>query len=199
MRLGEKPTNREAIEVLRRTLTRDQSRYIIDTDCSRFNHPALAEALRIWRAHAAPHGIPSHRDLGPQVMRPFLKKVALFEYVERFPGEFDFRARLTGPEFSAAYTEMTGKFFDEVANRKHVSRFRSLAATMLAYRQPFRCLCVPEAFTHEDVTLEFLLAPLLDDSGETRQILFVGNFERHRSWSSVTAEERNATASIASG
>lgn len=186
------------MEALLRALNRNGGRYIIDTGCGRFRHPALADALGVWRTHAGSSGIPRCRDLGPQVMRTFLKKIALFELVERFPGVFDYRARLTGPEFSAAYTEMTGRFFDEAVNGKYLLRFRLLADAALATRKPFRCLCVPEASKHANAILEFLLAPLLDDSDEVKQILFVGNFERGRDWASVEAEERNVPVPAAS-
>lgn len=186
---GESMSDQANFEHIRKTAAQLGAHMLLDPHCVRFRDPALGEALEVWRAIAG-DGIPKRRDMTPKVMRPFLNKVALMERLDQPHGTFRYRARLTGQEFTLAYAEMSGKFFDEVVPKKYLARWKQLIDGVLSAMQPLRCLIVPEAFNRDHSVLEMLLAPLLDDDGKANQILFVGKFERGASWAAVAAEEQ---------
>jgi hypothetical protein len=181
--------NDALIERFRAEMTALGARFIIDTKCDRFRDPDLTEALRIWREHCEAGGIPKRRDFTPQVMRPFLKKVAMFERVEQSFETYRYRARLTGQEFTLAYAEMSGKFIDEVLSAKYLVRWKKLGDVVLAWGGPVRYLTVTEAFSRNHSILEHFIAPLLDDAGKPTQLLFVCNFERRCEWDVIASEE----------
>lgn len=168
-------------------------KFVLDARCARFRAPVLGLALAWWREAAGPAGIPRREAMTPAVMRPFIKKIALFERVERHGGGHRYRARLTGQEFAAAYTEMSGKFVDEVVPEKYLPRWNLVADMALACQAPIRLLLLPEAFNRDHSVLECLIAPLLDETERPTQFFVVANFERGQSWAAVEAEEARAS------
>jgi PAS domain len=178
----------DVMENLRRALISAGARAFFDPQCRSFRDPVLAEALTLWRANAG-SGIPPRRAMTPQTMRAFLTKVALFERIDQPFCAYRYRARLTGPEFTRAYADMTGKFLDDVVPKAYFGRWKLMLDAVLAHGAPFRCITVPEAFNRDHSVLEMLLAPLADDAGKPNQVLFVGNFERGKVWAEVEAEE----------
>jgi hypothetical protein len=182
-------SNDAVIERFQQAMTALGARFIIDTRCDHFREPALAEALTVWQEHAGPTGIPKRRDLTPKVMQSFLKRVAVFERVDRPFGTYRYRARLTGQEFTLAYAEMSGKFLDEVLPKKFLVRWKLLGDVVLAWGKPIRYLTPTEAFSRDYSVLEQLMAPMLDDAGNATLLLFVGNFERGQDWAAVEAAE----------
>lgn len=177
----------ELIEQFCQNMTAWGARFILDTQCNRFRHPALAQALAVCREHAGPDGLTNRKALNPRVMQPFLKKVALFERVEHPPGPKRWRARVTGEEFTLAYAEMSGKYLDEVLQRKFLLRWKALADFVLAWGKPVRYLTVTEAFNRDNSVLEHLLVPLMGN--ELSHMLLVGHFQRGAKWDTVVAEE----------
>jgi len=165
------------------------ARFIIDTKCDRFRDPDLVQARNVWRSRCGAGGIPKHHDLPPKVMRPFLKKVAIFERVAAPSGHHRYRARLTGQEFTLAYDEMSGRFLDEVLSQKYLARWTKIVDVVLAWGRPVRYLTVTEAFGRGHSVLEHFIAPLLDDAGAATHLLFVCNFERRCEWDTVVADE----------
>jgi hypothetical protein len=173
------------------------ARFIVDTQCVRFRDPDLSAVLKLWHEHCGADGIPKRRELTPQVLRTFVKKVSIFERVAQPFGTYRYRARLTGQEFTLAYANMSGKFLDEILSPKYLLRWKKLGDLVLAWGGPVRYLTVTEAFSREHSVLEHFIAPLLDDGGKATQLLFVCNFERGRAWETVVAEEQKiAEASI---
>lgn len=165
------------------------ARFIVDTQCTRFRHPALAEALEVWRRQADPQGVVARRAMTPKILQPFITKTALFERIDQPLGAYRWRARVTGQEFTLAYAEMSGKFLDEVLPPKYLLRWRSLGDLVLACGGPVRYLTVTEAFHRENSVLEHLFVPLADDAGKLSQLLLVCHFERGAEWKTVVAEE----------
>ena len=187
-------TDGALIERFKTEMTALNARFIIDTRCERFRDPDLADALTVWREHCEAGRIPRRRDLTPQVMRRFLKKVSIFERVAQPFGAYRYRARLTGQEFTRAYADMSGKFIDEVLSTKYLVRWKKLGDVVLAWGGPVRYLTVTEAFDRDYSALEHLIAPMLDDAGQTTQLLFVCNFVRGCQWDTLVAEESSFSA-----
>lgn len=182
-------TDDAVIEHFRSEMASLGARFVIDTACRRFRDPDLAAALAMWRDHCPPDGLPTRRSLTPQVMRRFLKKVAIFERIAAPFGTFRYRARLTGQEFALAYADLSGKYLDEVVPAKYLVRWKKLGDVVLAWGGPVRYLTVTEAFGREYSALEHFIAPLLDNAGNPTQLLFVCNFERGCAWDAIIAEE----------
>lgn len=178
-----------AIKNLSEALTVEGALFLIDTQMTRFRSPLLAEALAFWTRKAKPDLLPSRREFTPPNMRTFLSKVALFEFVKQQDGAFRIRARLTGPEFSRVFSEMSRKYVDEVVPQNFYRRWVLMFDAAHAYGRPFRVVFVPAAFGREHSVVELLLAPLVDEAGEQNQFVVTLNFEFGASWSAVYAEE----------
>jgi hypothetical protein len=179
----------DAMERLKAAFADSGASLIIDGRCDRFRSPALAGALAVWRDKAGSAVAPRRSDMTPQVMRPFLKRVALFECLPGERGTVRYRARITSQEFAAAFAEMTGKFVDEVVDPKYLARWKAVLEVVQARLAPLRIIGVPQAFNRDNSVLEMVLVPLLDDDGKPNFVLFVGNFEHGRDWAEVEADE----------
>ncbi|HEY4116053.1 MAG TPA: PAS domain-containing protein [Rhizomicrobium sp.] len=124
--------------------------------------------------------LPRRSDLTPQLLKPYLSRLALVEMVEREPPAFRFR--LVGTTVTNSLSERTGQGFDhESATAEQTERWTNSTLLSLQVLKPLR---FPIVIAGRMVG-ETVLLPLADDDDQPRFVLAYGRYEPQRNWNAA--------------
>jgi hypothetical protein len=158
------------------SLAQSEGWHSICFSVSTFEHPELNALLSIWRNLAKDAGIPRRKDLTPQLLRAHLASIAIYEQHAAPDRSVRYRVRVMGVRFTSVLGNLNGKYFDEAVPRQHLARWHAAPDAVIAARAPLRFISRSETANKDFITGEYLVAPLIGDSGEVNTVLSAAAF-----------------------
>ena len=134
-----------------------------------FQHRALVDLLAIWRRFALQGSVPRRVDLTPRLLRAHLGDVAIYERSN--DGRERYRMRVMGLRLSSVLGDLNGKYLDEAVPANFLKRWHAAPNAVLEAGAPLRFLSRAEIANKPFITGEYLMAPLIGDSGATDTVL----------------------------
>lgn len=136
-----------------------------------FENERLCQLFALWKKLAEAAGIPRRRDLTPQLLRPFLADIAIYERTALIDGSLRYRVRVMGARVTEMLGNYNGKFFDEAIPPHFRKRWRAAPEATLEARAPLRFISRVETAEKAFITGEYLMAPLIGDDGALNTVL----------------------------
>lgn len=153
-----------------------------------FERRELNEILAIWREKAAGRLMPTRKDMTARVLKPYLPHVTIYERVAASSGNWRYRVRLMGTQFSKVMGDLTGKFIDEAVPKQFLPRWTAALDEPLNVCAPVRFLSRSDTNNMSYLVAEYFSAPLLGDSGHPNMIFSAGYFSAEKPWTTVAEE-----------
>ncbi len=142
-----------------------------------FRRPELNTLLKIWREKAGHRLAPRRNDMDARALKPVLRRITIVERVNEH-NRCRLRSRLVGSDIAHRFGDHTGRFLDEFIPAHLLPRWSDVYDAVIDACCPIR---VWAPFDHPRVsylTGECLLAPLLDESGDSNLLLTATYFFR---------------------
>src|ERR1700733_4802025 len=136
-----------------------------------FKHHALSDLLAIWRRIAPPGGIPRRSEMTPRLLRAHLTDIAIYERSHSQDGRERYRMRVTGARYSSVIGDFSGKYLDETVAPSVLRRWHAAPNAVIAAGAPLRFVSRTETVDKPFLTGEYMMAPLIGDSGEIDTVI----------------------------
>jgi hypothetical protein len=160
-----------------------------------FERPELNALLAVWREKAAGSLMPPRTALTARILKPYLSHIAIYERVASATGNWRYRVRLMGTQFTQVMGDLTGKFIDEAIPKQFLPRWNAALDEPLNICAPVRFLSRSDTTNMSYLVAEYFSAPLLGDNGHPNIIFSAGYFSAEKPWSQVAEETTRKRAS----
>jgi hypothetical protein len=128
----------------------------------------LVDMLAIWRRFAAQASVPMRRDLTPRILRAHLSDVAIYE---RSQDGARYRIRVMGTRMASVLGDLSGRYVDEAVPARFLKRWHAAPDAVLAAGAPLRFVSRTETVGKPFITGEYLMLPLIGDTGSMDTVL----------------------------
>ena len=136
-----------------------------------FKSHALSDLLAIWRRIAPPGGIPKRKELTPRLLRAHLTDIAIYERSRSADGRERYRMRVIGARYSSVLGDLGTEYFDETVPAKFLRRWHAAPNAVIEAGAPLRFVSRTETVDKPFITGEYMMAPLIGDSGEVDTVI----------------------------
>jgi len=136
-----------------------------------FKNDALSDLLAIWRRVAPSGGIPRRKELTPRLLRAHLADIAIYERSRSADGRERYRMRVTGARYSSVIGDFSGRYLDETVPPSVLTRWHAAPNAVIAAGAPLRFVSRTETVDKPFITGEYMMAPLIGDSGAVDTVI----------------------------
>ena len=138
--------------------------------------PEQKAVFDYWRQKCVSGMLPSHRDIDPSFLSPYLPTISLTELCEGSAGT-RYKLRLAGTKFYDLYEdEITGRYLDEIQSQEQQKYWDRIYGVMIKEQRPRVGVTNPGTPCGSHMLQFWLRLPLSCDGKNTTMILGFDKF-----------------------